>query len=307
MNYYSERKFREMKGQDIFIEMIREEVPDIEQAREEVIREATFYSQNNKPHYMRWIAASAAAVAVICLVIIGSIQLYSPDSADVPAETGSIQASSDNNPGSQSNIQIPASSRPVEIDVSAIPAGHGDNAFSLLAYIPEQQGDDIDGVGDEAGVPNGWIELTDYFEFDREYQSYSIMSGSSDPRIPGYYFNQALHRSIFIKCEGENIASVEFRVDEGGSFIKASVLTENGVPVIHDDRSFTIVAQQSLGSGFTLNSITDITEDFLLFVGKSFPDGEQAFDFILPELNLTVRVTATFTDGSTQEITIAVN
>ena len=295
-----------MKGKDVFIEMIREEVPDIEQAREKAVREAIFFTQYNRPHYMRWIVVSATTVAVICLVIIGSIQLLSLDSADIPAKTGSNHMASENDRVSQSGIQIPAISRPVGIDVSTIPAGHNDNTFSLLAYIPEQQGGDIDGLDDAAGISSGWVELTDYFEFDQRYYSYRIVTASHDPRIdPDYYYDQSLYKSIFLKCEGENIASVEFSVDEGGSFIKASVLTENGVPVTHDDISFTIISKQSLGSSFTLSSVTDIAEEFLLFVGKPLPDGEQAIGPNL--LNLTVRAIATFTDGSTQDITIVVS
>jgi len=295
-----------MKGKDILIELIREEVPDIEQARERVVREATLYNQNNKPRYMRWIVASATAAAVICLVIVGSIQLFSSDSADIPAKTGSLQTTSDSNLVPQSSIQKPAISRPVDIDVGTIPADHSDNAFSLLAYIPERLDDDKDDWVDVAGIFNGWIELTGYFEFDQRYYSYCIVTASHDPRIdPDYYYDQSLYKSIFLKCEGENIASVEFSVDEGGTFIKASVLTENGVPVIHDDSSFTIISKQSLGSSFTLSSVTDIAEEFLLFVGKPLPDGEQAIGPNL--LNLTVRAIATFTDGSTQDITIVVS
>jgi len=130
-----------MKGKDIFIEMIREEVPDIEQARERVVREATLYNQNNKPRYMRWIVASATAAAVMCLGIIGSLQLFSSDSADIPAKTGSLQTTSDSNLVPPSSIQKPAISRPLDIDASTIPADHSDNAFSLLAYIPERPDD----------------------------------------------------------------------------------------------------------------------------------------------------------------------
>jgi len=255
---------------------------------------------------MRWIVASATAAAVICLAVFGSIQLLSPDSADIPPNTGSIQTQRDNSLFPQGGIEVPAISKSVDFDVSALPADHSDNAFSLLAYIQKEQDDDTIDFGDAAVIPNGWIELAEYFEFDQTYSTYSIVTADCDPRIdPDYYFNQSLYRSIFLKCEGENIASVEFSVDEGGSFIKTSVLTENGVPVKHDDRSFTIISKQSLGSSFTLSSVTDIAEEFLLFVGKPLPDGEQAIGPNL--LNLTVCAIATFTDGSTQEITIVVS
>jgi len=202
-------------------------------------------------------------------------------------------------PAIPQNQHTPASTPRTEIDVNSNPALQGENRFALLAYSPGQQDDESD-IPEGVESEDNWVELSDYIEYDSLVWSYGIAETHSD--YNGRILYQSVHKSIFLRCEGENIAFVEFIADEGASFIRATILMEDGRPVINSGGSFVTLTKRQYGNHFTLESIEEITEDFMLFVGRTIPNGEDIRD----PLNITVRAIATFTDGSTQEISILV-
>ena len=153
------------------------------------------------------------------------------------------------------------------------------NAFELKAYAMEQQAD-------------GTIEQREV-DFVNETHGWSFNDDGENVYI-----------NIWLKCEGENIESVDFFVDEG-FFAKQNIIRENG-QIVTDGiammgRDSTIMQYGSdyvnAGSHFTLRA-DEMTEDLLVFWGRE--SRRAGKDLNLPP-ELTIRAVATFSDGRTQE------
>ena len=158
-----------------------------------------------------------------------------------------------------------------------------DNLFILKAYAMEQQAD-------------GSIELREMDLLSEKYYWSTYNDGSV------FYLNANL------KCEGENIKSVDFYTDEG-FFAKQQLIIENGKIVTEEgvqasyrkapgDAEYTLVMYGDefdiIGSSFTLD-YDAITDDFLLFLGMEVSDWRDQ------PSQMTIRAVATFNDGKTQE------
>ena len=159
------------------------------------------------------------------------------------------------------------------------------NAFELKAYALEQQAD-------------GSIERR---EVDLVNESY------------GWSFNddgENVYINIWLKCDGENIESVDFYVDEG-FFAKQYIIRENGqivtdgVPMAGSGSTILRYGNDyvNAGSHFTLNT-DEMTDDLLVFWGRE--SRRVGNDLNLPS-ELTIRAVATFSDGKTQEEVLALD
>jgi len=162
----------------------------------------------------------------------------------------------------------------------------GDNIFTIKTYAMEQLAD-------------GSIELREVDLVNRN----PIWSSHNGGSV--FYVNANL------KCEGENIKSVEFFADNG-FFAKqylnienGKIITEDGVTASYfkgpNDAYYTLVRYGNdfdvIGNSFTLDK--DVMNDgFLLFVGVEVSDWRDS------PSEITVRAVATFNDGKTQEQTI---
>jgi len=162
----------------------------------------------------------------------------------------------------------------------------GENLFFLKAYAMEQQTD-------------GSIELREVDLLgDAHYWS-------------TYNDGSLFYVSANLKCEGENIKSVDFFADEG-FFAKQHLTIENGKIVIAEgvsagyrkapgDTEYTLVMYgddfEIIGNSFTLDNAA-ITDDFLLFLGMEVSDWREQ------PSQMTIRAVATFNDGQTQEVVL---
>jgi len=159
----------------------------------------------------------------------------------------------------------------------------GDNIFAIKAYAMEQQAD-------------GSIELR---ELDLINEN-PYWSSHNDGSV--FYVNANL------KCEGENIKSVDFFTD-CGFFAKQYLKIENGKIITEDgvtasyckapgDVDYTLVRYgndfEVIGSSFTLGNDA-MNDDFLLFIGVEVSDWRDN------PSQITVRAVATFNNGKTQE------
>ena len=153
------------------------------------------------------------------------------------------------------------------------------NIFELKAYAMELQGD-------------GSIEQR---EVDLLNESH------------GWSFNddgENVYINTWLKCEGENIKSVDFYVDEG-FFAKQYIIRDNGqvvkdgVTMMGSDSTIMQYGNDymNVGSHFTLNA-DEMTDDLLVFWGRE--SRRIGSDLNLPS-ELTIRAVATFSDGKTQE------
>ena len=162
------------------------------------------------------------------------------------------------------------------------------NSFALKAYAMEQQED-------------GSIEMREV-DLMEDMQAWS-----------GCYDGENLFMSINLKCEGENIKSVDFYTDEGFfakqylKIIDGKIVLEDGVPASfgsNGDGTYTITMYgddfEKIGSSFTLNK-DDMTDDLLLFLGTPVTN------WLETPTQMTIRAVATFNDGKTQEETLVID
>ena len=157
------------------------------------------------------------------------------------------------------------------------------NVFELKAYALAQQAD-------------GSIEQR---EVDLVNETYDWSFNDDGENV---YIN------IWLKCEGENIESVDFYVDEG-FFAKQYIIRENGqivrdgVPMAGSGSTIMRYGNDyvNVGSHFTLHA-DEMTEDLLVFWGTE--SRRVGNDLNLPS-QLTIRAVATFNDGKTQEEALA--
>jgi len=274
-----------MKGKEIFTEIIRDEVPDTEQVREKILREAVIRTIFKKPLLTRLMIASVASAAVVFLIILGGIQLFSPESGSIPNDPNSMQSPNDPNVSSDPNRQHSGD----QISLS-------ENMFTLQAFIPELQSIESSSQIDANGDPSGWIEINDRFEYDQDTYELGQMDWLGSEKV--------LYKYLIVRYEGENIESVEFSADNDGFFMKGSAPTKNGIP-LHIIRGEELIlpqyAREMLGNSFTVYNIEEITENAMLYVGRDISDSYPSL-----ELNVTIRVTATFANGTKQEVTFLV-
>ena len=164
-----------------------------------------------------------------------------------------------------------------------------DNLFVIKAYAMEQQMDGSIGLRE--------VDLLG----DTHY--WSIYNDGS-----------VFYVSANLKCEGENIRSVDFNTDEG-FFAKQHLVIENGRIITEEgvmagyrkapgDIEYTLVMYgddfEIIGDSFTLGNDA-ITDDFLLFLGMEVSDRREQ------PSQMTIRAVATFNDGQTQEETITLD
>ncbi|MDR2615301.1 MAG: hypothetical protein LBC28_01850 [Oscillospiraceae bacterium] len=164
------------------------------------------------------------------------------------------------------------------------------NAFVLKAYAMEQQQD-------------GTIALREVDLLDGQTHYWSTYSDGD-----------VFYVSANLKCEGENIESVDFYAADGffaKQYLKVEngvIIAEEGVPAIYrmapGDTGYTITMYGEdfdiIGNAFTLKKDA-LTDDFLLFLGKTISDWRER------PSEMTVRAVATFSDGKTQEKTLTLN
>jgi hypothetical protein len=152
-------------------------------------------------------------------------------------------------------------------------------SFELKAYAMEQQ--------DDGSIVQREVDLVN------ETHGWSFHDDGENVYI-----------NVWLQCDGENIASVDFYVDEG-FFAKQYVKRENGqivrdgVPMTVSDSVIVHYGDDyvNVGSRFTLNA-DEMTEDLLVFWGRE--SRRVGDDLNLPS-ELTIRAVATFHDGKTQE------
>jgi hypothetical protein len=118
----------------------------------------------------------------------------------------------------------------------------------------------------------------------------------------GYFDGENLFINIALQPVGENIQSVEFRIDTG-FFAKQYIVRENGVIVLPENAPWLFVGDDNIamfgtdfeimGSSFTFFA-DEITEDLLLFWG-------QEWDETTRPQNVIVYALAIFNDGGQQE------
>ncbi|MCL1873174.1 MAG: hypothetical protein FWF85_03555 [Clostridiales bacterium] len=160
-----------------------------------------------------------------------------------------------------------------------------DNEFSLKAYAMELQAD-----GSIELHEADFLDRSQYWHFcsDREDENFFI--------------------SMQLRCEGENIKSVEFTTEDG-FFAKQYVKMENGKIVYEDvyihyiGKNGNVIARygddfENVGNKLVLDKNT-VTDDLLLFWGQKITDPT-----IPPkplQEAMTIQVLATFNNGKTQE------
>lgn len=164
---------------------------------------------------------------------------------------------------------------------------HSKNAFSLTAYALEEQADGT-----------------------FVYHEFSIQPG--EQQVWGGYQRGVYWQGIrvLLKCDGENIQEIKFSTDGNATFSLADFKIENGEIVYDrvfydDDGTFlggqVIAPVEPLGKNFTI-SADELTDEFtygLLLVEDVKDPGKE-----LPPFRATIHATATFHDGSTQEVTL---
>jgi len=139
-----------------------------------------------------------------------------------------------------------------------------------------------------------------------------------------HYDSGDIYLNVNLKCEGENIASVDFYTDDGFFAKQYIEFNENGNVVFGeaggsgwiDENGVNHVMRvgtdyEKVGSVLTLSK-NDFTDDVLLFWGTEFAAGVPLEDFFsqtqldglfsqLSKIDVKIRAVATFNDGSTQE------
>ncbi|MDR3121567.1 MAG: hypothetical protein LBU58_09600 [Clostridiales bacterium] len=163
------------------------------------------------------------------------------------------------------------------------------NVFDLKAYAIEQRED-------------GSFALHEADLLGRQTFSWITYNGS--------FF----YVSADLKCEGENLKSVDFYTDDG-FFAKQYLRTENGETIAEEgvpasyhkapgDTVYTLKMYSHdfdvIGDAFTLEKDAMI-DDYLLFWGTEISDWQAT------PSKATIRAVATFDDGKTQEKTITLN
>ena len=157
-----------------------------------------------------------------------------------------------------------------------------DNIFTLRAYAMEQLSD-------------GSFALREVDLLNETHYGFAYIDGV-------FYVNANL------KCEGENIKSVDFYTDDG-FFAKqyltienGKIVTEDGVPAIYikssdDDEHFLAMYGDDfdiIGNHFILDNGA-MTDGFLLFLGMEVADWREK------PSQMIIRAVATFNDGKRQE------
>ena len=164
----------------------------------------------------------------------------------------------------------------------------GDNMFAIKAYAMEQQED-------------GSIELREVDLLDRTQRWGSYNDGSN------FYLN------ISMKCEGENIRSVDFYAEDG-FFAKQYLKMKDGKIVVEDGVTACWISDgagghtlamygtdfEIIGSELTLENGV-MTDDSLLFLATEITDWQKV------PAQMTISAVVTFNDGKTQEEILAID
>ena len=147
---------------------------------------------------------------------------------------------------------------------------HNENNFSLKAYATEQQ-------------PDGSIALR---EVDLLSEQTHYWSTYSDGNV--------IYVSINLKCDGENLESVDFYTDDGYFLIQNSKL-----PLQENVDFYTVEGAPWKGISFRKGSAdNDFTLIIYIYGGSGWREISST---------ITLRAVATFSDGKTQEETITFN
>ncbi|MDR1132142.1 MAG: hypothetical protein LBL15_06980 [Oscillospiraceae bacterium] len=158
-----------------------------------------------------------------------------------------------------------------------------DNAFSIKAYAMEQQTDGSVALRevDLINLPHVWSAYID---------------------------DENIYLNVRLKCEGENIKSVDFFTDDA-FFAKQYIKMKNGkivtgnVSMLYVGESQTLAMYgtdfEIVGNTLTLDQDT-MTDDLLLFLGTENIEG------LVPSA-MTVHAAVTFDDGETREETLVLD
>lgn len=158
---------------------------------------------------------------------------------------------------------------------------HGDNVFSVKAYAMEQNADGSIGLRevDVVDQPDVW---------------------------GGYTDGKVFFVSVGLKCEGENIKSVEFSTDEG-FFAKQHIgdlKNSEDVMTMYVGAESRIAVYgtdfETVGDKIILDKDT-LTDDLLLFWGTENNDLKD-----IPQ-KIDIQAKATFNDGGTDERTVTID
>lgn len=161
------------------------------------------------------------------------------------------------------------------------------NLFTITAYAVEQTED-------------GAAEL-------REVD----LANHYDDAWGGYWDGDNFYVNVGLKCEGENIESVEFSTEDG-FFAKQTIgelSARDGVPTMYvgtvDAHRIAVYGTdfEKIGNTLTLDKDT-LTDDLLLFWGKE--NVNLANDNERPQ-RIDIQAKVTFTDGQTQEQTVTID
>jgi len=147
---------------------------------------------------------------------------------------------------------------------------HNENIFSLKAYATEQQ-------------PDGSIALREV----------DLLSGQTH-YWSTYSDGNVIYVSVNLKCDGENLESVDFYTDDGYFLIQNSKL-----PFQENVDFYTVEGAPWKGISFRKGSADN---DFTLIIYGYGGSGWRE----IPS-TITLRAVATFSDGKTQEETITFN
>lgn len=273
-----------MKGKELFSKIIREEVPDIEQAREKIMREAVLRTLFKKPLLTRLMVASTTAAAILCILIFGSIYLFSHDINETDPENSEI-----------SDLYNPQSEHNAISSHDSIQSDQNEDMFTLLAFMTELEDVEANHQIDPESSPDGVLIIKDYIELNETRHELGLMNMNRSDRT--------IYKFLFIQYDGDSIESVDFSVDGEGFFMKASVPTENGIPpqILNGEELYIPSKDREiLGSSFSVFDLTELTEDSMLYVGKDVSIGESL------DLNLTIRVVLNFNNGTKQAISFFV-
>ncbi|NLO38286.1 MAG: hypothetical protein GX115_02265 [Ruminiclostridium sp.] len=158
---------------------------------------------------------------------------------------------------------------------------HGDNVFFVKAYAMEQQ-------------PDGSIGLR---EVDVVNQP-DVWGGYTDGKV--------FYVSVGLKCEGENIKSIEFSTEEG-FFAKQHIddlKNSEDVKTLYVGAESRIAVYgtdfETVGDKIILNKDT-LSDDLLLFWGTENNDLKN-----IPQ-KIDIQAKATFDDGRTDERTVTID
>ena len=236
--------------------------------------------QNSTYHIGKTVLKKAVALAsmavVICLAVTGVMYLTARDSSGAPESAHLNEAVRDAADFQHGGVSISSNVSPSQAEAGAIPIQQGDNNFVLLAYTFEPQQD-------------GTVVLRETEILDRD------ISMRGFPLTLDKYENGVYFSGVGMICNGNNIAGVEFTVNEG-VFGK---LSKSGLVKWQSDAEALLGYNNDevdiLGNCVYLSK-DDITGDTVLMWCI-----ENLYDIDRSHREIIIKARATFTDNNIAE------